>query len=195
LAFWRGDLEHTAHYAQLGLDFAQEMNYYGDKSACQVVLSYVYSMAEDYAAAYDLCQLANQDELFNVTVVMVQWGLALASVGLGDNVTAWVSLRECLQVAYGELNSPVYQVVCLPIGAALLSAREQPEPAAELLGFAEAQPAAISGWMQQWPLLDILRQNLESQLGRSAFEAALARGAAGDVVTQVQRLIAEADRV
>ena len=133
LAFWRGDLEAAAHYAELGLDFSQEMNYYGDKSACQALLGLVISMYGDYQRAVELCQQAIQDELFDVNAVSVHWGLAQSYCGLGGDVAAWQSLTSCLHIAWENLKSPVFQICCLPIAAILTARAGEYARATELL--------------------------------------------------------------
>ena len=49
LLFWRGDFGIAAFYAMIGLDFSQDINYYGDRSTCQALMSFVCSMRGDYS--------------------------------------------------------------------------------------------------------------------------------------------------
>lgn len=174
LAFWRGDFEKAGYYANLGLDFSQEMNYYGDKSCCQALLALVLSMRGNYQQAIELCQEASQGVLFDVSAMGVHWGLALAHAALRD-ATAWQSLKDSLHVAWRNLRSPVFQICLLPV-AAILAANEAHSHAVELLALAFQHPPEITGWMHKWHLLTKLRRELEMQLGADEFAAAWQRG-------------------
>jgi tetratricopeptide (TPR) repeat protein len=175
IAFWQGDFETAARYARAGIDFSQEMNYYGDKSACQALLGAVSSMEGRYTRAYELCQQAARDELFDVIGVSVQWSLALACCGL-DAVAAQQALADCLHIARDHLKTPVFQQACLPLAVVLAARADEPERAVKLLALARQQPAEITGWIEKWPLLTTIRQELETQLGANRFSAAWARG-------------------
>jgi predicted ATPase/DNA-binding CsgD family transcriptional regulator len=177
LAFWQGDFEAAAHYAQAGIDFSQEMNYYGDRSACQALLGCVFSIEGDYARAYELCQQATRDELFDVSAVSVQWGLALACCAL-DEDAARQPLLNCLHIARDNLHSPVFQQVCLPLAAVLSARTGERERAVELLALALNQPPAITGWIEKWPLLTDIHYDLKNQLDTDTFSIAWERGLA-----------------
>lgn len=189
LVFWQGDFEAAAYYAELGLAFSQDMNYYGDKSACQALSSCVASMNGDYAYARDLCEQAARDELFDVSAIVVEWGMALACSGLDDEVEAQRALYKCLHTARHNLSSPLYQRLCLPLAAVLVSRRDDPEYAAQLLALAFAQGAEITGWMRQWPLLTNLQRRLEDTLGADRFDAAWVYGASLDLDAVIVQLL------
>lgn len=189
IAFWRGDFESAVSYAQLGLDFSQDMNYYGDKSTCQAVMSYVASMNGDYSYARDLCVQASSDELFDIIEVGVEWGMALACSGLEDEVEADQSLNNCLHIARNNLRVPLFQILCLPLAAVRAARVGEQEQAVELLALASAQSPEITGWLVQWPLLAELKQTLEQQLGTDHFNTAWSRGMAHELETVFTQLL------
>jgi predicted ATPase/DNA-binding CsgD family transcriptional regulator len=190
LAFWRGDFETAARLAQGGIDFSQEMNYFGDKSACQALLGCVACMDDEYTRAHELCVQASLDKLFDAVAVVVQWGLAMACCGL-DDAAARTALADCLHIARNNLKSPVFQQVCLPLAVVLAAHAGERERAVELLALALNQPPAITGWTAKWPLLNALRRDVENTLGTDAFTAAWERGRTLQLDAVVGQLLAD----
>jgi predicted ATPase/DNA-binding CsgD family transcriptional regulator len=193
LVFWRGEVEIAAFYAMLGLEFSRDMNYFGDRSTCQALMSFVASLRGDYAEARALCEAASQAELYNLVSVGVHWGMALACCGLGDDDETRRALGTCLDIAVNYLKSLLFQRLCLPIAAVLAARAGEPVRAAELMGLATAQSPQMTGWLPRWSLFNEIRADLEQQLGAD-FEVACVRGAALDVATVAVSLLDDLKR-
>jgi DNA-binding CsgD family transcriptional regulator len=111
----------------------------------------------------------------------VHLSLAAAACGLGENAQAARALQTAL--TNGMAYSPTFRRMCLPVAAILAARAGRYGWAAELLGLADAGPPEVIGWMDKWPLLQDLRQQLAAQLGAAAFHTAWAHGRTLDLDT------------
>ena len=150
-------------------------------------LSLLASMDENYDEARQLCQQALPVRGHADIAKLAAWGLAIASCGLEDYEAA----RDHLSAASNYLTTvlgPVGTIVSLPIVAIILTHRDQPVWAVELLALAFTHPVGASAWMEKWPLLNRLRVELEQMLGTEAYQTAWESGTGLDLEEVVAEL-------
>jgi predicted ATPase/DNA-binding CsgD family transcriptional regulator len=177
LTFWRGEIGQATALVQAGLDFVQDQNPFGSRSLGLAVLSFGISLGGDHARGRKLCEQAAASNRGDRSI-WIDWGLALATCASGDDGAAKHFARSVLDEAVDRLKSRTFQWLCLPLVAISSARAAQPERAAELIGLAEAAPAPLTGWLNQWPLFNEARRQLETRLGEEAFGAAWERGQA-----------------
>ncbi len=183
-AFLHGDFDRAVREVQDGIDHIDE-NTYKRFRRSDPILSWVAAMRGDYRRAYDL----SQQRLLGSVALFPDWdrfALALAACGIGEDAQARRVLHDLLTEPPSAL-SPIWQRLCLPVAAILAARADQPEWAVQLFGLASAVPREINGWTGQWPLLNEVQGQLESQLGAPAFQATWDRGQTLqlDVVTRI----------
>jgi len=171
--FWGGEFESAMDEIQEAEHFANGQ-IYRTSTNLDALRSLVKCMRGDYRQAYDLIQQHLRSST-SFTPEWSQFGLAVAVCGLGENERAWRALYDMLTIAPSAI-SHTWQRQCLPIAAILAARANQAEWAAELLGLAFAGPHELIGWMEKWPLLNEVRQQLEDQLGAEVFRNAWEHG-------------------
>ena len=172
-AFLRGEFDLAVHEVQEGSHHIDEHTHKRFRRS-NAVLNWVTSMRGDYQQAYDL----SQQRLLGSASLFPEWdrfALVVAACGLGEDTQARRVLYDLLTEP-PSAHSPTFQQMCLPVAAILAARVDQPEWAAELLGLASAAPHEINGWMEKWPLLNEVQQQLETRIGVEAFRAAWIRG-------------------
>jgi hypothetical protein len=178
LAFWRADFETAAQSVQEGLETAQDRNYIGLRSVTLAVLSYVLSMRGDYGQAREICEPLRATVRDPSFALFINWGLALACCGSGDDRIANQALQNVLQDELHFYDSPLFQLLCLPLMSILSARNGDSHRAVELLGLFSTAPRELTGWADKWPLLARLRENLEAELGEKSYATAWAKGRA-----------------
>jgi predicted ATPase/DNA-binding CsgD family transcriptional regulator len=172
-SIWLGDVDSAIAEAQAGDQFMDEQ-VYKTSTNFAAILDLAASLRGDYRHAYD----NSLRHILNTPSFVPEWdqfSLAVAACGLGENDRAHQALHFLLTKPPSDC-SPTWQRLCLPIAAILAARANQPEWAAELLGLALAGPHEITGWMENWPLLNEVREQLELQLGTEAFRIAWEHG-------------------
>jgi DNA-binding CsgD family transcriptional regulator len=112
-------------------------------------------------------------------------GIAIAACGLKEYDTASDYLWQVLtDMPY----SPAFKVLCLAPAAVALAANGAERRAVEALGLAFQHPTSATGWLENWPLLARLRDDLESKLGADAYADAWKRAATLDLDTVIAAL-------
>jgi len=172
-AFWRGEFEAAARMVAVALDFARDQDFAGARTLGLAVLSFVQSMTGNYVHSQELRQSTDLDP--NVKI-WVDWGLALANCGSGNDPAAEQSLQFTLRSAIHNSRWPTFQWLCLPLAGILAARRDDSQHAVELLGLTSTAPQGLMGWLDKWPLLTRLRADLETELGVEGYAAAWARG-------------------
>ncbi|MHB8624970.1 MAG: LuxR C-terminal-related transcriptional regulator [Aggregatilineales bacterium] len=192
LLFWRGEIESATQFVQAGLDSAQDKDYLNLKSHGLAVLSFVVSVGGDYAHGREVCEQAKAIHWQPTLGCYVDWGLALASCGLGDDRAAGRSVQDTLRYAVYNLKSVTWQLLCLPL-AAILSARSgDSQRAVELFGLTSIAPQALIGWLEKWPLLKDVKMELNAGLGDQAYQSAWEHGKTLALDTVVAELLGTA---
>ncbi|MHB8625596.1 MAG: helix-turn-helix domain-containing protein [Aggregatilineales bacterium] len=174
LAFWRGEFEAAARLVAVALDFARDQDFAGGRSYGLAVLSFVQSMAANYAQSRELCQSTGPIDPF--VKIWVDWGQALANCGLGDDQAAEQALQATLRSASYNSRWPIFQRLCLPLAGILAARSGDLQRAVELLGLTSTAPHALIGWLEKWPLMTNLKSELQAELDVEAYESAWGRG-------------------
>lgn len=155
-----------------------------------VVLSLLASLDENYAQSWQLCEQAIQWS--RVVTGFSHEGFAIAACGLGEYVT----VKEHFLIAL-KMDAPIHHLLgltyLLPVAAILLARQGQQEQAVEVLALAFTHPASAKVWMEQWPLLQRLQDDLRTNLTSAVFEAAWEQGAKSDLETVALNLLKRFD--
>ncbi|MBU0494945.1 MAG: tetratricopeptide repeat protein [Chloroflexi bacterium] len=143
---------------------------------------------EEAARHYEASLQINREIGARRSIAVGLLNLGHAHVGMGQDQTAWASLREALREAspIGAMSIVVEALAAV----SLLQARAgQPKRAAELLGLVQSHPACNKEVMMNVePVLVVLREALPA----NELESVLARGALLDLETVVAGLVAGA---
>ena len=189
----QGEFEEAAGVAQdiiarkSGRDVAEE--------AFGLALSGVLSgMDGDYQRCHQLCTAAlaqtnlDPDAADPVTLFFVNLGLAVAGYSLEDYRDSTDHIRQALRLGQ-TLHSPAFMTLCLPVTAVILAHDNETERAVQLLGLASARPTQTPTWMENWPLLRELRQEIEDDLGPPVYAALWETGRSLDLHQTVNALL------
>jgi predicted ATPase len=190
-AFLRGDLDTAVHYIRAGQDFAGGRTYIGLGLINLALSSWIASVTGDYQRGYDLCQQVTSSPRQDWHAAPLNWALALAHCGLGNQKAAGQALAETLYLARDHLRAPVYLHICLPVAALLAAKTGDAQRAVALLALAVTIPEEQMGWVEQWSLLTEVRRDLEAELGADAFTSAIERGQQLELDVVVAELLAE----
>jgi len=172
-AFWRGEFDVAMAEIQAEDRFVDEY-VYKNMRVSEAVFSILASMRGDYHQAYDLIQ----HHIHTAASFVQEWGrygLAVAACGLGKDDEAGQALHDLLTHSPSSY-SPIWQRIALPVAAILAARANQPEWAVELIGLAFDGPRELIGWIEKWPLLSEVQQQLKDQLGVEAFRNAWEQG-------------------
>ena len=172
-AFFRGDFDTALAEVQAETYFEDEHAYQRSRISA-ALLSLVASMRGDYQQAYDL-SAARAFASVSLLAEYDLFALAVAACGLGENERASRALHEALTNTLSAYTL-TFQRLFLPVATILAARANQLEWAAELLGLASTAPPGSMGWAKKWPLLNETLQQLESELGAAAFQAAWEHG-------------------
>jgi predicted ATPase/DNA-binding CsgD family transcriptional regulator len=187
--FVLGDFDKARATAEDSLRIAQALgeSNRGSLGWALADLGLLACMDENYQEAKHLFQQAVPARWTMWTADLANWGLSMASCGLGDYEAA----RQYLSKVFGflaKIHGRVGIVQYVAVAAIILAHRGNPARAVELLALAFTHPVGASGWMEKWPLLTRLRAHLERTLGAETYAAAWERGARLDLETTAAEL-------
>jgi predicted ATPase/DNA-binding NarL/FixJ family response regulator len=187
LTLLRGDMMRAKKIADECLQLAEKFNDARTKQPARILAGLIANLEEDYEQGRKLCEPVQATESaygFIITSVG-DLGIAIAACGLKEYDTASDYLWQVLtDMPY----SPAFKVLCLAPAAVALAANGAERRAVEALGLAFQHPTSATGWLENWPLLARLRDDLESKLGADAYADAWKRAATLDLDTVIAAL-------
>ncbi|MBZ0276484.1 MAG: tetratricopeptide repeat protein [Anaerolineae bacterium] len=184
LTLLNGDVSAARQMAQRALTTAREIGESDSENVALAVLGMCANLEEDYAAAVETLESIRFQR---AAQVFSCWGFASAGCGRQDTVFARKYNRLGLEQA-AHFNSPAWKLFYIPTSAAIATSQER---AVELLGLAFTHPKTATGWIEKWPLITRLRDDLKAGLGETAYNAAWERGESLDLDAVVQELLVE----
>lgn len=191
LALWRGDFERARDLVEQALRIARDINYDKRRGYALVILGNLACAEGDYKEAWKLCEEGRPLAAGNPLVAYIaDIGLANAAAGLGDYAAAQRHTLTALKLVLA-LKNLAFVAACIPSAAAVLEQQGEKTRATALLGLAFSQPAAATGWMSKWKLLDDLCARLEADLGREAYLTAWEGGQSLDMQAVAMGLLQE----
>jgi len=173
VAFLAGDFDLAREALQAQSPVFDEQTFNVFRNFSNAFESLLASMRGDYREAREI----SQESLLYQHPILVQWvhlSLAAAACGLGEYEQAEQAFHDALMNPISRW--PTVRWISLPVAAILAAHTNQPEWAVELLGLASAGPREIMSWVEKWPLLNEIRQQLKAQLGAEAFQNAWEHG-------------------
>jgi ATP/maltotriose-dependent transcriptional regulator MalT len=190
LAFLRGDLQQARTYLADDLEVVTRIKAQGEQGFATIVLAHIACVEGNYSLAQQLAEealaLVRPHPLRERFIARV---LAMVACGLGDYDQA----RQQIHTVFVQETRPGIRLLTLPMVALFQAHEGNLERAAELLGLSFTHPASAKGWLEHWPLITRLRQQLETQLGAEALAAAWENGSRLDLDTIVKQALVETD--
>jgi predicted ATPase/DNA-binding CsgD family transcriptional regulator len=196
IELYRGNLEEALALVHDMQALADESNNLDGKMMAASLHAFLFCLIDqDYtrAAAYAQRTQRFAQEKFMASYKDTSEKTARAIVACcqGDYQTARAAYASLFWGAYDEL---IPATICLSLEAVACAHEGAYHKAAELLALAYQQPDWAHGWLDRWPVIASLRNELNEQLGTEMFQAAWERGSAQHTETVIQALIQEADQ-
>lgn len=186
LALLKGDFEEAKRLTEEGRATVKRYNLLSVEPHIVEHLAMVLCAEEAYEQAIEISVMPRL-HFYQPTVFALDRGLMFGYCGLGNFTAAREHLRGALKTAT-LMKAAGWLVQCL-VGAALIAAGEgRLEWAAELLGLAFHHPAGASGWLEKFPLIIRLREQLAAAMGTEAYSAAWEKGKEMDLETAVNQV-------
>lgn len=176
--FYLGNFREGREQMEEALRISQEI---GDRDLirnCLLGKSIVISIIdEDYEQAKQMMLEAHPPGIPEPMLeLQANFGYAVVDCGLGK----YDECRRHLEGMFREMKSaklhPNSFPLLTPLVAIVQFQRGDPESAAECLGLFDSLPEEITQWGSKWALLNRLREELETSLGRQSYQAALEQG-------------------
>jgi predicted ATPase len=190
-ALIKGNFDRVKEIAERTLELTSDSDNGPDQAFGMSVLGLLAGIDEDYTRCMQLLEasqpLMGKDPL---TRIFHHLGLAVGYCGLEDYPAARRAAQAALRFST-LLHSPAFLTLCLPVMTIILAYEVETERAGELMALAATHPASTPDWMEHWPVLVCLRDDLEAELGQAEFDAAWARGTALKLDAVVADLLAE----
>ncbi len=199
MAFMRGEREAGRELVEKALVQALDVVDYSTQAWCFAVLGWINCAAGDYASAEKNLRKAEAIETdpFRQTgagnpflKLQINFAQSLFASGNGDYEAAKRYLLQPLNLAVRTASQP-YLTLLMASSGILHAHKGKRELAAELLGLALDQPVKVTGWMEQWLLLNRVQAELKTALGPDTFDAAFLRGKALDLLATAESVLKE----
>jgi hypothetical protein len=188
-ALIKGNFDKVEDIANSALKLTSDTNSRAEKGFALAALGVLAGVEEDYPRCKQLCQASLPVvKVDPIGTIMAYLGLTIAHCGLGDFGPVKHYVRLALEQAAG-LRSPAFNVLCLPFVSIVLAYEVQPERAVELMSLALSHPASSLKWIQKWPLLGQLENDLMAELDSSEYAAAWERGKSLQLESVVDQLL------
>jgi predicted ATPase/DNA-binding SARP family transcriptional activator len=187
LMFFKGDFDRAEILMREALKVIRISNIGGLHQNEQTINNAILVILEQYEQAVEYFPKDDQqDEVWH------QLWPGFAQIGLGNYPAARRKLHAELARA-SRWDAPGLQIRCLPAAALLAAADGRLEHATEYLALAFHHPASVTGWLEKFPLITSLRENLERELSKQVLTNAWERGTTLDLAETVATLLKELD--
>ncbi|HZD55374.1 MAG TPA: tetratricopeptide repeat protein, partial [Anaerolineales bacterium] len=176
--FYLGNFGDGQEQMEEALRISQEI---GDRDLirnCLLGKSVLLSILdEDYEGAKQLMLEAHPPGTVEPMLeLQTNFGYAVVTCGLGE----YAECRRHLQGMFREMKRAKLHPNSFPLLTPLVAIVQfqdgDPKSAAECLGLFDTLPNELTSWGRKWALLNRLRADLETSLGRQSYQAALERG-------------------
>ncbi|GAB4515064.1 MAG: hypothetical protein OHK0046_18020 [Anaerolineae bacterium] len=187
-ALLRGEFRQALDIAD-GVINARQANKPPEEASALALLGIMAGIEEDYQRGYQLSR-AGLDLIHSyhqqdpITLSLCHLGLAVSGCGLSYYDTAATSILAALRHT-NQLRVMAFTTLCLPIVSIILAHTVEMEMAVQVLSLAFSHPVSTAIWMQRWPMLRQLQDDLRLELGNAAFDAAWLSGQKLDFNTTV----------
>ncbi|HEX6303630.1 MAG TPA: adenylate/guanylate cyclase domain-containing protein [Anaerolineales bacterium] len=174
----KGDFEASRRQIEEAYGISQEVNDWDLIRNCLLIRAILISVVdEDYVHAKQLVLEAHPPETPSDMLTVQAYGAyALVYTGLGDhNQSAKYLALMIEEMARMGIGFDGFQLA-IPLIAIILFQQGDLDLSAQCLGYYDHLPKGLSAWVEQWPVLVHLRQDLQANLGGEAYQDALERG-------------------
>jgi predicted ATPase/DNA-binding CsgD family transcriptional regulator len=183
-----GNIEEARRLVNEGYALAKNSNIGYAEAFALDFLSVFESLDENYQASQELGnQVATLSE-GKPPYTWFGWGLMVLACGLGDIETAQRYNQEALQFYYSA-KMDTDMLATMPVSAVILTYKGEKELAVRLLGRAYTHRKAMKHWLQDWPLLIRLQDDLQAEFGQDVYTELWAEGSAADIRTMVTNVL------
>lgn len=191
VALLKGNIQQAKTCGTKALAGSYGTGFSSSEGDARGVLGATACLEENYELGKQLGEQADQLVRWPENALRISdWTLSLACCGLGDYATARHYVAELRKLGNTH-HSVLSLTLSLTIYAVILAHEGDKERAVELLALLFAHPLSALGWLDQWPLLTRLRDQLKADLGVPVYAAAWKRGAADDLQTTLEALSVE----
>ena len=176
--FLAGKWEEGEEWITSGAREAELFHFVNNQCYAQAVLSLFAAVSGRNEAAVKHGEASLTNPLHDQFVfVMAYWALAMAYASQGKWEQAAKQAQQMIEATRQYQATAVFTWI-LPVIAILHAQQDRFESAVHQLALAHHHPLSPTGWLEKWPLLMDIRQQLHEQLGDEAFQVAWEQGKA-----------------
>jgi tetratricopeptide (TPR) repeat protein len=174
-AFLCGDFDRAREESSRSLESFRITNQNLLKALSLTWLGLLACVDGNYVQARQDYEQARQLDSSPRHLFYLNWLLALAACGLDDYETARHASHEALSISnqYGALARITW---CLPPLAMIEVHRGNDAQAVHLLSLAFHHPKSATGWLEKWPVIQQLQDELAARLGADDYTVAWEQG-------------------
>jgi tetratricopeptide (TPR) repeat protein len=185
-----GDVERARSRARYGLSIVEGTGYHNTIAYGLAAMCLTTAISGDFQQALHFGKLSLAEHSNKFGLVNGHWAMSIAYIGTGQMALARRHLGTAFEI-HEQFGWPKKSSWLLPPAAVILANDGQETRAVELLSLVFNHPLSPTGWLEQWSVIDELRQELKQQLGQDAYESAWKRGQSLDLETAFSRLQVE----
>ena len=192
VAFQKGDFERAKILEENRLEASLASEVPSTTFGCYTFLAGITAIEGNYTLAqHYLQQCHTVKSVVAHDVIQYRRAQVFVACGQGDLSFARKELTHPIIREWLATVKPGFALLlCLSWTILILAEDRKLQYAVELLALAHSFPKIISGWLDQWVLLNQLRTNLEHELGSEVYAAAWNRGQQRDWRTTVDEILA-----
>lgn len=183
----QGEFEEARHMALEAIQLLEDCGW-SNMSFPYTTLGLIHVFQENDTVGHQILaeyMLQHEPPRFHTNIVV--HALVLIIYGLLEQSRDFI--LNALYFASEQLT-PIPMAGCIPMCAIQVAQDGDAERAAQLLGLAFTySDHFLMGWMQQWPRLTRMREQLQAQLGKEAYQAAWERGQKHDLRRTISELL------